>query len=236
MLLKIKNLSKGFGNQQVLNNISLNVGKGEVLAIIGSSGSGKSTLLRILNSLEKADSGEIFVDGEILNTKQNNKIGLIFQNFNLFPHLNLQNNILLALRKAQKKSIPDAKEICAKYLKLVGLTSNEKKYPCQLSGGMQQRAAIARALALEPQILCFDEPTSALDPELTYEVLKVIKELKALGRTMIIVTHEMTFARDVADKILFLDNGIVTEYGDAKEVCDDPKTDRLKEFMLKVQR
>lgn len=227
MLLEVKNLSKKFGNQEVLKDISFTMERGEVLAIIGSSGSGKSTLLRILNSLETADNGIL---------KMNGRIGLIFQNFNLFPHLNLQNNIVLALVKVQRKTKADAKRICAKYLKLVGLTGNEKKYPCELSGGMQQRAAIARALALEPKILCFDEPTSALDPELTFEVLKVIKDLKTLGRTMIIVTHEMTFARDVADNILFMDNGTVAEYGEAVEVYNTPKSERLKEFMQRVSR
>jgi len=252
-ILEVNNLSKQFGTAEVLNNISFTLKEGEVLAIIGASGSGKTTLLRCLNFLERLDTGCITVRGETLYDSNEHKrydksvirqkrlhFGMVFQSFNLFPQYTAFKNVVLARELAAKKQ-PDYKknksviieEIHKDGLKLleqIGLSSKRDFYPHQLSGGQQQRVAIARALALKPDILCFDEPTSALDPELTGEVLKVIRALAEKNTTMIIVTHEMQFARQVSDTILFIDEGCVIEYG-KPNILDNPSSDRLKRFL-----
>lgn len=222
-LLEIKNLKKSFNDNVVLKDISLSVEKGEVLAIIGPSGSGKSTLLRCITDLEHEDSGVIKFDGTF---------GLVFQNFNLFPHHSVMKNITNAPIKVQKR---DKKEVfvhARELLKKMGLEDKEDAYPCELSGGQQQRVSIARALAMNPDILFFDEPTSALDPELTGEILEVIKELAAENMTMVIVTHEMAFARNVADTIIFMDGGVIVEDGSPEEVFTSDNK-RMKEFLGK---
>ena len=245
-LLEVKNIKKSFGKTEVLKDISFSLEKGEVLAIIGSSGSGKTTLLRCLNFLETHDSGDIVVNGKLLSDGREGALkeeemrenrlhfGLVFQSFNLFPQYSVLKNITLApnlLKKDTPENIEKtAKELIAK----VGLKEKIDFYPCQLSGGQQQRVAIARALALDPEILCFDEPTSALDPELTGEVLKVIRELKGSDNTMIIVTHEMNFAKNVADKIIFMADGIIEEMGTPDEIFGNPKSEKLKAFIEKA--
>jgi polar amino acid transport system ATP-binding protein len=253
-ILEVQNIAKHFGSAEVLNNISFSLREGEVLAIIGSSGSGKTTLLRCLNFLEKLDKGRIIVRGETLydssdRVAHNEQIirekrqhfGLVFQAFNLFPQYTAFENVILARELAAKK-LPDYKknkkniigEIQKEGMALldqIGLSAKRDFYPYQLSGGQQQRVAIARALALKPDILCFDEPTSALDPELTGEVLKVIRGLAEKNTTMIIVTHEMQFARQVADTVLFMDEGIVVEYGSPVDVLENPTNDRIKRFL-----
>lgn len=275
-ILEVRNLKKSFGDQEVLKDINFEMDKGEVVVIIGSSGSGKTTLLRCLNFLETADEGQIIVDGETLfdaETDKNEKyndlrqkrlhFGLVFQQFNLFPHLNVLKNVKIAAEliakervkqqikdlkrqkvrgkalNMQKRQIKDAEysmiDARAKEtLKKVGLLDRADAYPGELSGGQQQRVAIARALNLSPDILCFDEPTSALDPELTGEVLKVIKGLKG-DSTMIIVTHEMDFARKVADRVVFMADGEVTECGSPEELFNNPKTEKLKSFLVTSQ-
>ena len=222
-LLKLKNLKKSFNDNLVLKDISLSVEKGEVLGIIGPSGSGKSTLLRCITGLEHEDSGEIDFEGTF---------GLVFQNFNLFPHHSVMKNITNAPIKVQKR---DKEEVFAQaraLLKKMGLEDKEDAYPCELSGGQQQRVSIARALAMNPDILFFDEPTSALDPELTGEILNVIKELAAEKMTMVIVTHEMVFARNVADTIIFMDEGVIVEEGSPEEVFSSDNQ-RMKDFLGK---
>jgi polar amino acid transport system ATP-binding protein len=243
-ILEVNNIKKNFGKVVVLKNISFSLEKGEVLSIIGSSGSGKTTLLRCLNFLETPDSGIISVDGKVLFDDKSDHLltdeeirenrlhfGLVFQSFNLFPQYNVLNNVTLA-PTLLKKGTPE--EIDAKARELiekVGLTEKIENYPCELSGGQQQRVAIARALALSPDILCFDEPTSALDPELTGEVLRVIKSLKANDSTMIVVTHEMEFARNVSDKIIFMADGIIEEIGTPSEIFENPKSEKTKAFL-----
>ena len=222
-LLEIKNLKKSFGDNVVLKDISLSVEKGEVLAIIGPSGSGKSTLLRCITDLEQEDSGEINFDGTF---------GLVFQNFNLFPHHSVMKNITNAPLRVQKRDKTEVFNHARELLRKMGLEDKEDAYPCELSGGQQQRVSIARALAMNPDILFFDEPTSALDPELTGEILTVIKELAAEHMTMVIVTHEMTFARNVADKIIFMDDGVIVEEGSPEEVFSSDNK-RMKEFLGK---
>ena len=222
-LLEIKNLKKSFGKNEVLKDISLKVDKGEVLCIIGPSGSGKSTLLRCITNLETQDSGIIDFDGTF---------GLVFQDFNLFPHHSVMKNITNAPIKVQKRNKHDVYRDARNLLKKLDLSDKEDSYPCELSGGQQQRVSIARALAMNPDILFFDEPTSALDPELTGEILKVIKDLAAEKMTMVIVTHEMSFAKKVADTIIFMDDGFIVENGSPEEVfaSDNP---RMKEFLGK---
>ena len=256
-ILEVTNLTKSFGKTKVLKGISFNLEKGNVLSIIGSSGSGKTTLLRCINFLETADSGKIVVDGDTIFDSESEmkltkkqqlekqlKIGLVFQDFNLFPQYNVLDNVTLAL-KIRAKERPDFKknkkqiyaEIEQKALVLLekmGLSEKVKNYSCELSGGQKQRVSIARAMALEPKILFFDEPTSALDPELTGEILKVIRELAEEHMTMVIVTHEMTFAKEVSDYIVFMDDGIIAEEGKADEVIGNPKTERLKAFLSKI--
>ena len=223
-LLEIENLKKSFEDLDVLHDISLGVEEGEVVAIIGPSGSGKSTLLRCCTGLEQADSGTIHYEGSY---------GLVFQNFNLFPHYSVLKNIMDAPVSVQKQSKKEAEKEARRLLEKMGLGDKADVYPCQLSGGQQQRVAIARALALKPSILFFDEPTSALDPELTGEILKVIRELAEEKMTMVIVTHEMSFARDVADRVIFMDGGYIIEQGNPKEVIEHPKEERTRQFLAR---
>ena len=223
-LLEMKNIKKSFDGQVVLKDISLSVEKGEVLGIIGPSGSGKSTLLRCATGLEKQDFGEIKYEGTF---------GLVFQNFNLFPHYSVMKNITDAPIKVQKRKKEEVYEEARELLRKMGLEDKEKAYPFQLSGGQQQRISIARALAMKPDILIFDEPTSALDPELTGEILKVIRDLAAEHMTMVIVTHEMNFAKNVADKIIFMDQGIIAEEGTPEEVFGSSNK-RMQEFLGKL--
>ncbi len=249
-ILRVENIKKSFGNNEVLKSISFNLEKGEVLSIIGSSGSGKTTLLRCLNFLEFAEQGKIYVDDELLvdfstDISQNDAVlrqkrlnfGLVFQSFNLFPQYNIIDNLTLAVRllenvkKKDKEKIKEIDNRALELLKRVGLEDKVYAYPCELSGGQQQRVAIARALMLSPKILCFDEPTSALDPELTGEVLRVIRELRDGNTTMIIVTHEMNFAKNVSDKVIFMADGIIEEIGTPEKVFDNPTSPRLKEFL-----
>lgn len=222
-LLKISHLRKQFDDLEVLKDISLEVEKGEVLSIIGPSGSGKSTLLRCATGLEKPDGGEIIYQGTF---------GLVFQNFNLFPHYSVLKNITDAPLKVQKRKKDEVLKEVRELLKKMGLADKEKAYPFQLSGGQQQRVSIARALAMNPDILFFDEPTSALDPELTGEILKVIKDLAAEHMTMVIVTHEMNFAKNVSDKVIFMDKGVIAEEGTPEEVFGSDNV-RMKEFLGK---
>ena len=255
-VLEVKNIEKHFGATHVLEDISFKLEKGQALAIIGSSGSGKTTLLRCLNFLETPDRGQILVNGETLfdaadpSTQREAEIrrkrlhfGLVFQSFNLFPQYTALQNVMLAKQllaqeqpeyKARKKEINAEIEAEGReLLQRMGLADRANHYPQQLSGGQQQRVAIARALALHPDILCFDEPTSALDPELTGEVLKVIRSLAEQKTTMIIVTHEMAFARDVADQIIFMDQGVIVEQGPAREVIEQPKQERTRQFLAR---
>ncbi len=226
-LLEIENLKKSFEDLDVLHDISLGVEEGEVVAIIGPSGSGKSTLLRCCTGLEQVDSGTIHYEGSY---------GLVFQNFNLFPHYSVLKNIMDAPVSVQKQSKKEAEKEARRLLEKMGLGDKADVYPCQLSGGQQQRVAIARALALKPSILFFDEPTSALDPELTGEILKVIRELAEEKMTMVIVTHEMSFARDVADRVIFMDGGYIIEQGDPKEVIEHPKEERTRQFLARFMQ
>ena len=245
-ILEVSNIRKSFGKNEVLRDIHFTLEQGEVLSIIGSSGSGKTTLLRCLNFLESADEGKISVDGKILfdsadNTKlseekiRENRLnfGLVFQNFNLFPQYTVLQNLTLAPTLLKKGDAESIKNNALEILRKVGLEDKIEFYPWQLSGGQQQRVAIARALALEPKILFFDEPTSALDPELTIEVLKVIKSLRDMGRTMVVVTHEMEFAKNVSDKVIFMADGIIEEEGSPEDVFEHPKSDKTKAFLAK---
>ncbi len=255
-VLEVKDLYKSFGKTEVLKGVNFTLERGEVLTIIGSSGSGKTTLLRCLNFLERADKGQIIVNDDVVfdagepepkasvtRIKQLS-FGLVFQSFNLFPQYNVLENVMLApllLAKEDKNYKKHRKEVHAeieqnakRLIARVGLAEKESSYPCQLSGGQQQRVAIARALAMKPEILCFDEPTSALDPELTGEVLKVIRGLKSSDSTMIVVTHEMEFARSVADKVIFMADGIIEECGTPEEVFDHPKSPKTQAFLNKI--
>lgn len=239
VILTISNLSKKFGDNIVLKDISTSVTKGEVVVIIGPSGSGKSTFLRCINYLEIPSSGEINFEGQILNPKSKehildiyrSKIGMVFQSFNLFPHLTVLENITLAPMHVLKVSKEEARARADQLLKNVGLSEKINAYPRDLSGGQQQRVAIARALAMKPDIMLFDEATSALDPELVGEVLKVMKDLAHTGMTMIIVTHEMDFAREVSDRVIFMDKGLIVEQGTPQEVFNSPKEKRTIDFI-----
>lgn len=241
--LEVKNIKKSFGKTQVLKGISFSLERGEVLAIIGSSGGGKTTLLRCLNFLEFAENGIISVDGNVLfdgNNINEEKIrrnrlhfGLVFQSFNLFPQYNVLQNVTLAPTLLKRGTPEEIEADARRLIERVGLSEKVNNYPCELSGGQQQRVAIARALALNPDILCFDEPTSALDPELTGEVLKVIRSLKDNNSTMIIVTHEMEFAKNVADRVMFISDGLIEEEGTPGEVFDNPKSLKTKTFLNK---
>jgi polar amino acid transport system ATP-binding protein len=240
VMISIKGLRKSFGSVEVLKNIDLDLYKSEILAIIGPSGSGKSTLLRCMNLLEVPTGGDIIFENHSLMSKESNideirqKIGMVFQNFNLFPHLSVINNIKLAPVKLNKMTDEQATKKAETLLKRVGLYEKKDAYPAQLSGGQKQRIAIARALAMEPDVMLFDEPTSALDPEMVGEVLDVIKELAEEGMTMAIVTHEMGFAREVADKVIFVDGGNIVEDGSPEEVFKNPKNERTQDFLRKV--
>ena len=242
-VLEVKGIHKSFGKNEVLKGIDFTLEKGEVVSIIGSSGSGKTTLLRCLNSLEFADEGQIIVAGETIFDADINKrpseeelrkkrlhFGLVFQNFNLFPQYSVLDNVTLAPKLLKKGTDEEIQKTALELIESVGLKEKVNNYPCELSGGQQQRVAIARALALKPEILCFDEPTSALDPELTGEVLKVIKSLADKHMTMIVVTHEMTFAHDVSDKVIFMDGGVIAEQG-APSILDNPQSERLQSFL-----
>ena len=245
-ILEVKNLRKKFGKTEVLKGIDFTLEKGEVLSIIGSSGSGKTTLLRCLNFLETAEVGTISVNGEKIFDGEENKrykeaeirknrlhFGLVFQNFNLFPQYNVLKNVSMAPTLMKMDTPENIEKHARTLIERVGLTDRIDHYPCQLSGGEQQRVAIARALAMNPDILCFDEPTSALDPELTGEVLKVIQKLKSSDSTMIVVTHEMSFAKNISDKVIFMSDGIIEEYGTPEDVFCNPKSEKTKAFLNK---
>ena len=252
MILQMNNIKKSFGENEVLKDISFHVDKGEVISIIGPSGSGKSTLLRCSTFLEQIDSGEIIYMGKTAaRTDESGKavykshgelagirryFGLVFQQFNLFPHYSVLKNIMDAPIHVQKRPKEEVREEAEELLRKMDLTERAQAYPCQLSGGQQQRVAIARALALKPEILFFDEPTSALDPELTGEVLKVIRQLAEEKMTMVVVTHEMPFARAVSDRVIFMDNGVIVEQGDPEEVFGNPAQERTKQFLRNYQQ
>ena len=239
-MIKVKNLHKKFDELEVLKGIDEHIRPGEVVVVIGPSGSGKSTFLRCLNQLETATEGEIYVDDELITdpkcdvNKVRQKMGMVFQQFNLFPHLTILENITLAPVMLKKMTKDQAKEKAMELLKRVGLEEKAEAYPVQLSGGQKQRVAIARALAMNPEIMLFDEPTSALDPEMVGEVLDVMKDLAESGMRMVIVTHEMGFAREVASRVIFMDQGIIMENGTPEEVFTNPKNERTKLFLSKV--
>ncbi len=239
-MLKVKNLYKSFGDHEVLKDINENIKKGEVVCVIGPSGSGKSTFLRCLNLLEEPTAGEVYLDDELINTPKidinqaRQKLGMVFQNFNLFPHKTVLQNITMAPINVLGMPQEDAEKKAKVLLETVGLSDKADAYPRSLSGGQQQRVAIARALAMEPEAMLFDEPTSALDPEMVGDVLAVMKELASQGMTMVIVTHEMGFAREVADRVIFMDEGTIVEEGTPADIFDNPKEDRVKDFLSKV--
>jgi len=234
------NLNKKFGSLHVLKDISETINDGEVVVIIGPSGSGKSTFLRCLNLLEEPTSGEILLDGVNITDKSNDinkqreKMGMVFQQFNLFPHKTVMENITLAPIQVKSMSKADAEEIGWRLLKRIGLEEKADAYPNQLSGGQKQRIAIIRALAMNPEVMLFDEPTSALDPEMVGEVLEVMKELACEGMTMVVVTHEMGFAKEVGDRVIFMDEGVMLEQGTPKELFNDPKNPRTQDFLRKI--
>jgi ABC-type polar amino acid transport system, ATPase component len=239
-VIKINDLHKSFGSNEVLKGISKEIKKGEVVAIIGPSGSGKSTFLRCINLLETPNKGDIYIEGQNLTDKKTNidgirqKVGMVFQHFNLFPHKTVLENLTLAPMRLRGKSPSEAKEKAMELLGKVGLANKANEYPNRLSGGQKQRIAIARALAMEPHVMLFDEPTSALDPEMVREVLDVMRNLVAEGMTMLIVTHEMGFAKNVANRVFFMDQGTVLEDANPRELFENPKHDRTKEFLDKV--
>ena len=239
-MIKVENLKKSFGKLEVLKGIDEHIKKGEKVVVIGPSGSGKSTFLRCLNLLETPTEGDIYIDGECITAKGTNvnkireKMGMVFQQFNLFPHLTIIDNITLAPIKVKKMPKADAQKLAMELLERVGLVDKANAYPAQLSGGQQQRIAIARALAMNPDIMLFDEPTSALDPEMVGEVLEVMKDLADAGMTMVVVTHEMGFAREVASRVIFMDQGVVMEQGTPDELFGNPQNERTKSFLSKV--
>ena len=237
-MIEVKNLHKKFGDLEVLKGISDTIDEKEVVCVIGASGSGKSTFLRCINMLEQPDTGEVIVDGEVVNKDNINrvrqKMGMVFQNFNLFGHMTTLNNVMLAPMKVKKMPKDEARELSIKILDRVGFSDKLDVYPASLSGGQKQRAAIARALAMEPEYMLFDEPTSALDPEMVGEVLEVMKRLAEDGMSMIIVTHEMGFAREVADRVLFMDGGIILEEGRPQDIFSNPKNERTQQFLKAV--
>ena len=241
-ILQVNHIKKGFGSTDVLKGVSFSLEKGQVLTIIGSSGSGKTTLLRCLNFLETPDEGEILVNGKVLTAGSDDEIrqnrlhfGLVFQNFNLFPQYTVMENITLAPKLLKQDTIENIQKKASALLEQVGLSQKANSYPYQLSGGQQQRVAIARALALNPEVLCFDEPTSALDPELTGEVLRVIRGLKEQGNTMIVVTHEMEFAKSVSDVVIYMADGVIEEIGTPEEIFDNPRSEKLCAFLHGAQ-
>ena len=239
-MIKVDHISKRFNGFTAVNDASLEIEKGEIVCLIGPSGSGKSTLIRCINGLEHPEEGKVFIDGEELNPKAENfsqirrKMGFVFQHFNLFPNMTVLENLTLAPVKVLGKSVQEAEDIAMKYLQVVGLVEKKDEYPNKLSGGQKQRVAIARALCLEPEMMLFDEPTSALDPEMVLDVLNVMKELAQEGMTMIVVTHEMGFAKTVANRVVFLEDGKIVEDTDAKTFYENPKSDRAKDFLSKV--
>ena len=239
-IIEIQHLSKTFGNNEVLKDIDFSVNKGEVVCIIGSSGSGKSTLLRCINLLEKPSGGQIIYKGKnILDDKHDiqayrTKLGMVFQQFNLFNNYNVLGNCMVGQMKVLKRSKEEAREVAMKYLKVVGMEQFINAKPNQLSGGQKQRVAIARALSMEPDVMLFDEPTSALDPETVGEVLKVMKELAESGLTMLIVTHEMGFAREVSDRVVFMDKGVIAEEGTPEQIFNNPAQERTREFLKRT--
>ena len=239
-MINVNGLKKAFGDHVVLNGINQHIKKGEVVCVIGPSGSGKSTFLRCLNLLEQPTAGQIFISGNNITDKKQDinklrqKMGMVFQQFNLFPHMSVKKNIMLAPVKLNLMSAAEAEKKALSLLERVGLPEKANAYPGQLSGGQQQRVAIARALAMNPEVMLFDEPTSALDPEMVGEVLQVMKELAKEGMTMVVVTHEMGFAKEVADRVLFIDEGIVMEEGTPDEIFSNPKNERTKSFLSKV--
>lgn len=240
VLIRIDHLSKAFGELEVLKDITMEIKEGEVMCIIGPSGSGKSTFLRCINRLEEATAGEIYYKDHLVNERTydarmlHEEVGMVFQRFNLFPHMSVLENVIYAPYKRKRGSKKELKGQGMKLLEKVGLESKAKEYPGNLSGGQQQRVAIARALAMNPEVLLFDEPTSALDPELVGEVLKVMKSLAADGMTMIVVTHEMGFARDVADRVVFMEGGYIVEQGSPERVLANPRNERTKTFLSRV--
>ena len=235
-VLEIKNIKKNFGELEVLKDISMHVEEGEVVSILGPSGSGKSTLLRCATQLEQMDSGEISYYGETDKVKQKEYFGLVFQDFNLFPHYSVLKNITDAPIHTQKRKKEEVLKEAKNLIEKMGLQGREDSYAHQLSGGQKQRVAIARALAMNPKILFFDEPTSALDPELTGEILKVLRELAEEKMTMVIVTHEIDFARQISDRVIFMDGGVIVEQGKPEEVIDNPKNERTQAFLQKLQK
>src|SRR5262245_5198076 len=249
-IVRVEGIHKSFGSLEVLRGISMDVNQGEVFVLIGPSGSGKSTLLRTINHLEKINAGRIWVDGDLVGYRQvgeklhelrdseivasRAKIGMVFQHFNLFPHMTALENVMLAPRIVLDRSGDEARRRARELLDRVGLADKADEYPARLSGGQQQRAAIARALAMEPKVMLFDEVTSALDPELVKDVLDVMRELAKLGMTMLVVTHEMGFAREVANQVIFMDEGVIVEQGSPDQVIGSPKEERTKRFLGQV--
>ena len=237
-MIEVKGLVKSFGDLEVLKGIDQNVDEGEVLCIVGPSGSGKSTMLRCINRLEEPTGGEIYIDGELITDKNidriRTKMGMVFQQFNLFPHMSVLDNLTCGPVNVKKEDKAAAEEKAKKLLARVGLAEKADQFPRNLSGGQQQRVAIARALAMDPEVMLFDEPTSALDPEMVGEVLDVMKSLAKEGMTMVVVTHEMGFAKEVADKVIFMDGGYIVEQGTPEEVLSNPQMDRTKDFLSKV--
>lgn len=237
-MIEVKGLKKSFGDLEVLKGIDQNVDKGEVLCIIGPSGSGKSTMIRCINHLEEPTAGEIYIDGELITEKNldriRTKMGMVFQSFNLFPHKSVLENLTIGPINVKGVNKEEAEKKAKKLLKRVGLANKADEFPRNLSGGQQQRVAIARALAMDPEVILFDEPTSALDPEMVGEVLDVMKQLAEEGMTMIVVTHEMGFAKEVADKVIFMDGGYIVEEGKPEEVISNPQHKRTQDFLSKV--
>lgn len=237
-MIEIKGLKKSFDDLEVLKGIDQSVDEGEVLCIVGPSGSGKSTMLRCINRLEEPTSGEIYIDGELITDKNldsvRTKMGMVFQSFNLFPHKSVIENLTIGPVNVKGVNSKEANETAMKLLERVGLAEKAEEYPRNLSGGQQQRVAIARALAMNPEVMLFDEPTSALDPEMVGEVLDVMKDLAREGMTMVVVTHEMGFAKEVADRVIFMDEGIIVEEGTPEEVLENPQMDRTQDFLSKV--
>jgi polar amino acid transport system ATP-binding protein len=239
-IIQIEHVSKSFGRLKALDDVSLNVQRGEVMMIIGPSGSGKSTLLRCINLLESPDSGRVVVDGVEVNDKKGNinavraEVGMVFQRFELFPHLSVLDNICLAQQQVRRRSRAESEQVTRDLLDKVGIPEKAASYPGQLSGGQQQRVAIARALAMQPKIMLFDEPTSALDPEMIKEVLDVMQDLASEGMTMVIVSHEMGFARNAAHRVVFMDEGRIVEQGPPEQVFGDPQHDRTKLFLSRI--
>jgi polar amino acid transport system ATP-binding protein len=239
-MIELKHIKKSFGKNTVLEDVSLEVKAGQVVVIIGPSGSGKSTLLRCINKLEKIDSGEIYIDGEMMKDKKSSiremrkKVGMVFQSFNLFPHLSVKENITIGPVNALGVQMSEADKTVDELLKKVGLSEKKEAFPTELSGGQQQRIAIARALAMKPKAILFDEPTSALDPELVGEVLSVMKQLAKEGMTMVVVTHEMNFAKEVADRVIVMADGGIIEDGAPADIFSAPKEERTKQFLRSV--